>query len=271
VALGDPWVYNEHIEAGNNRKLAIQLFRALLNPASVPRRADQLYQEFCSGCHGRDLEGGRGPSLTSSVLPHGADDASLFHSIHAGFPDSGMPGWSAALSAAEIRSLVIFLIERRSASPPQRTNRILPASAIASEQHRFRVESVAEGLEAPWSIAFLPDHRMLVTERPGRLRTIERDKRLSAPIEGVPQTRNFGEGGMLSVALHPDYARTGWVYLCFSDIRQETSGPEVALIQIVRGRIRNGRWSMVGSAGDLARAATVLSSRPQSFRRAARL
>ena len=78
---------------------------------------------------------------------------------------------------------------------------------------RIRIETVASGLEHPWSLAFLPDGRMLVTERPGRLRFVARDGRLSAPIAGVPAVAAVGQGGLLDIALAPDFATTGTLYL----------------------------------------------------------
>ena len=85
-----------------------------------------------------------------------------------------------------------------------------------SEKHRFTVKTVAEGLEHPWSIAFLPDGRMLVTERPGHLRLVSAEGRLDPrPIQGLPAIAATGQGGLLDIALHPDYPRNGWIYLSY--------------------------------------------------------
>ena len=86
-----------------------------------------------------------------------------------------------------------------------------------SERHAFRVVTLVEGLAYPWSLAFLPDGRMLVTERPGRLRVVSKDFKLDPrPIEGVPQVAATGQGGMFDVALHPKYAENGWIYLAYN-------------------------------------------------------
>ena len=79
--------------------------------------------------------------------------------------------------------------------------------AAAPAQAEFRVETVAEGLEHPWSIAFLPDGRMLVTERPGRLRVIENGALREAPVEGVPEVFDSGQSGLLEVLPAPDFAQ----------------------------------------------------------------
>ena len=75
------------------------------------------------------------------------------------------------------------------------------AQDVSSERERFRVVTVAKGLENPWALAFLPDGRMLVTERPGRMRIVAKDGALSAPLTGVPTVRAAGQGGLLDVVL----------------------------------------------------------------------
>ena len=83
-------------------------------------------------------------------------------------------------------------------------------------KQRFHLVKVANGLEHPWGLAFLPDGRMLVTERPGRLRIVDGGKLVSEPIPGVPEVWADGQGGLLDVALHPDFAENGLVYLSYA-------------------------------------------------------
>jgi len=80
-----------------------------------------------------------------------------------------------------------------------------------------RVETVASGLQHPWGLAFLPDGRMLVTERAGRLRIVETNGTLSAPLGGVPTVAASGQGGLLDVALDPDFATNQLVYLTYAE------------------------------------------------------
>jgi glucose/arabinose dehydrogenase len=80
----------------------------------------------------------------------------------------------------------------------------------------YRAATVAEGLDRPWGLAFLPDGGMLVTERPGRLRRVSSDGVVSEPLAGVPPVYFRGQGGMLDVILHPDFARNRFVYLSYS-------------------------------------------------------
>ena len=80
-----------------------------------------------------------------------------------------------------------------------------------------KVTTVARGLEHPWGIAFLPDGRMLVTERPGSLRIVAKNGTLSAPLKGVPDVYASGQGGLLDVALDPQFAQNRLVYLSYSE------------------------------------------------------
>jgi glucose/arabinose dehydrogenase len=84
--------------------------------------------------------------------------------------------------------------------------------------HTIRVVPVAEGLDSPWSMVFLPDGDMLVTERPGRLRLIRDGILLGDPIAGVPEVQVRNNGGLMHVALHPDFENNGWIYLTYSKL-----------------------------------------------------
>jgi glucose/arabinose dehydrogenase len=92
--------------------------------------------------------------------------------------------------------------------------------------------TIAKGLEHPWSLAFLPDQRMLVTERPGRLRLVASDGRLSEPLAGVPRVYASGQGGLLDVALSPNFDKDRLVFLSFAEPGDGGAGTAVA-----RGRL----------------------------------
>ena len=102
---------------------------------------------------------------------------------------------------------------------------ILPAQAaermLRTEQGRVKLVEVATGLENPWSLAFLPDGRMLVTERPGRLRVVTREGTVSPPLSGVPAVHARGQGGLLDVVLSPDFVQDRTLFLSFA---QPTDG-----------------------------------------------
>lgn len=100
---------------------------------------------------------------------------------------------------------------------------------VGSELYRLRVKTVAAGLEHPWSVAFLPDRRLLVTERPGRMRIIDSSGKVSPPLEGVPQVAAVGQGGLLDVVLAPDFSQSRKIYFSFSELRDGGNGTSVAM------------------------------------------
>jgi glucose/arabinose dehydrogenase len=93
-----------------------------------------------------------------------------------------------------------------------------PIQNFKSEQGTLEVTTMTKGLEHPWALAFLPDRQgMLVTERPGNLRVVSADGKLSAPLSGVPQVWAKGQGGLLDVALSPDFKQDRTVYLSYAE------------------------------------------------------
>jgi glucose/arabinose dehydrogenase len=88
-------------------------------------------------------------------------------------------------------------------------------STQAQTQPGFRTEVVTADIPLPWGMAWLPDGDMLVTNRRGELYRVS-DGQLSEPLEGVPEVHVNGQGGLLDIALHPDYASNGWLYITYS-------------------------------------------------------
>ncbi len=106
-------------------------------------------------------------------------------------------------------------------------------AVVKSEKTGIRVEVIAGGLQNPWGLAFLPDGRALVTERPGRLRIIGKDNKLSDPVGGVPEVAAVGQGGLLDVVLSPDFAKDNLVFLSFAEPR----GAGASSTSVARGRL----------------------------------
>lgn len=104
--------------------------------------------------------------------------------------------------------------------------------ALPTEAGALKVETVARGLSYPWGLAFLPDGRMLVTERPGTLRLVSKDGKISEPLAGVPKVYAQGQGGLLDVALDPDFASNGLIYLSYAE-----PSPKGAATAVARGKL----------------------------------
>lgn len=106
----------------------------------------------------------------------------------------------------------------------------------------YAVRTVAQGLVHPWGLAFLPDGRMLVTERPGRVRLVEPDGAVSEPLAGAPNVYAAGQGGMLDIALDPDFAENRWVYISYAGSTATGAGPGGANTEVARARLVDGRF-----------------------------
>jgi glucose/arabinose dehydrogenase len=110
-----------------------------------------------------------------------------------------------------------------------------------SEKHTFRVATMVTGLVNPWSVAFLPDGRMLVTELAGRLRLVGQGFQLDPkPIEGLPELVAQGQGGLFDVVLHPQYAQNGWIYWAYN-----APGPGGWGTALARGKLLGHRMTEV--------------------------
>lgn len=203
----------------------------------------KLYEQNCASCHGADLEGGLGGPLIGDNWDYVKDYDDMAEYIARGNLEEGMPVFSEILSGPEIRSLVIFIREMNAKAKAAESVQAKSHDGVfKSEEATFRVENVVEGLKIPWSMAFMPDGRLLITERGGNLR-FAKDGKLSKPIAGTPEVLARGQGGLLEVALHPDYAENGWIYLGFTEKgEQENHDRDVGMTKIVRGRIDGDNW-----------------------------
>lgn len=109
------------------------------------------------------------------------------------------------------------------------------AQVLETPQHSYRITTFVDGLVQPWSMTWLPNGDMLVTERPGRLRLVRDGELLPTPVSGVPEVYYQGQGGLFDVVLHPDFEANGLVYLTFA---MPTSGNSATAV--VRGTYSDG-------------------------------
>ncbi|GGG25172.1 hypothetical protein GCM10010964_11490 [Caldovatus sediminis] len=146
-------------------------------------------------------------------------------------------------------SLALALIAALAASCAQGP----PSAPVRSDAATFRVTEFARGLEHPWGAVFLPDGSgdMLVTERPGRLRRVTADGRVSPPIPGVPEVAASGQGGLLDIALAPDFASSREIFFCHGSAVPEGG----ALTRLSRARLSADGTRLEGTA-------TVLDAGP---------
>lgn len=140
-----------------------------------------------------------------------------------------------------------------------------------SAEVTFDVVTVAKGLDHPWSMAWLPDGRMLVTERPGRLRIVAEDGTLSAPVEGLPAVDARGQGGLFDVVLSPTFARDGLIYWTYAEPREGGNGTAAARGRLVidgtRARVEGVQviWRMTPTLDSQQHFGSRLAFSPDGF------
>jgi glucose/arabinose dehydrogenase len=115
------------------------------------------------------------------------------------------------------------------------------AQTVRSSAGNLAVETVAKGLRHPWGLAFLPDGRLLVTERSGQMRIAMRDGKLSQPLAGVPRVFASGQGGLLDVVLDRDFARNNTIYFCFAEAADGGARTSLARARLAENRLEELR------------------------------
>jgi len=202
-----------------------------------------LYQTHCATCHGMKFQGGSAKSLADGVWQFGDTQEQMNRTIKFGIDHLGMPAYEKTLTDPQIKTLSAYLLEMENKAEAIKST--IPET-LRTLDYEIQVEVWTEGLEIPWSLAFLNEKTALVTERSGRLRTLDKGRLHSKPIEGLPEVVAEGQGGLLAVAFDPDYAEEGnqWIYLAFSHgLEIQPNGKRApAMTKLVRGRINGNNW-----------------------------
>lgn len=128
--------------------------------------------------------------------------------------------------------LILSVMACSKKNETEHTDTTTVGGIIESEKLKFRVDTLTDKLDNPWGLAFLPDGRILVTEKKGEIRIIKDGKLLDEKIENVPAVYDHGQGGLLDIALHPDYATNGWIYLSYAKPGEGGGGTTIARMKL---------------------------------------
>lgn len=216
----------------------------LLAAAAYAQPAAELYQNYCAGCHGAQMEGGQHSALRKTDWQYGGSRDQLLRTVRYGVAGTEMAAWSKVIPAEQVDAIVDYIIASRDALPPA------PAAkpdTLKLQDYTVHIERlVTEGFRsAPWGIEWVDEHRALISEQRGGLRWLIDGKLDPEPITGTPETIQYGTGGQLDIALDPDYANNGWVYMGYVH-PLGASGPteeRPAMTRIIRGRITDDhKW-----------------------------
>ena len=227
------------------RAFTISLALLLLSQQAQAQNASEaatLFRNYCAPCHGQDLQGGNAQSLVDAVWQFGSKRSHIMRNIKYGIADFAMPAFDAALSDRQINDLITFIFEKEKTSGATKP---LPPKSVHTLDYELRIEILAEGLDIPWSIAFTRPGNALITERPGNIRQLLAGQLLDEPVRDLPQVVHEGQGGLLDIAIDPEYSENGWIYLAYSHSLPPLSGEgrPLAMTRIVRGQIENNRWT----------------------------
>ena len=202
----------------------------LVEKQPAAKTARENYQQYCSSCHGEKVE-----AFVDRKWKHGNAKSDLMASITNGYPDLGMPTWKAVLSEKETSDMADLILvslkdvdKYKFASKP--TSNVFP-----SEGQTVKLDTVASGLKSPWGMAFLPDGDLLVTDRNGEVYRVGKGGQKTT-VSGGPSVVVEGQGGLLDVALHPDFAQNGFVYMSYSAMKME-GDQKLSSTAVVRSKL----------------------------------
>ncbi len=229
-------------------KLTLPMMLASLTfyaPASVS--ADELdgakiYQQHCASCHGEKLEGGIGSSFLNHIWNYGSHPQLIGMNIKFGIPNLEMPGFKEILNDEQIGTVVAYIVEQDAKSELAAPK--VP-DHIKTEHYNFKVDILADNIPSPWGIAFIDANKALITEQSGKLYLMLNGVVQKDVIKDTPNDIALGgQGGLLDVALDPDYGDNGWIYLSYSHGLGADGilSKAKVMTRVVRGRIRDGHW-----------------------------
>lgn len=230
-------LFSQHIKS----LLVAGLFSVLFISSNAQDGA-VLYATNCAQCHGADLNGGNATSLIDGIWQFGDGDSYKRRNIKFGIPHLGMPSYEKTLSDDEIASIMDYISDAEKSA-----GAVKPATpeTLETMDYDLNIETFADGLEIPWAIDFIDASTALITERPGRLRMVKNGVLLKEPIKNIPIVLHEGQGGLMDVAVDPEYDENGWIYLAYSHVLENvtTGNRPPAMTRIVRGKIENNMWT----------------------------
>lgn len=215
-----------HDAAGRNTQfnVAHQEVVLLADPATN-------YKNLCAGCHGEKID-----MFVDRKWKFGNKKEDLVKSVTFGHANEGMPAFGESLTDKEISGLADYILNGiKNVDKYTKTATDPISDVFKTEEMTIKLETVAEGLDIPWGMAFLPSGEMLVTDRNGKFYKVKADKSLQL-INGAPEVLAKGQGGLLDVALDPKFASNRLIYLSYSKFKN-VDGAVLATTAIMRAKL----------------------------------
>jgi glucose/arabinose dehydrogenase len=227
-------IYSQVIKTVIISSLALSILTFLiLKKQQTPdiKKTRELYLQYCANCHGEKLE-----RFAARQWVYGNSVNDVSSTIKNGRPPIGMPGYTKAMTDEQIRAMAEYMIAEVPKVPANEPPRFSIKDTIKSANFSFVLEEVTSGnLPIPWGLAFLPNGDMLVAEKSGKLYQVS--KSVMTQIEGLPQITVKGQGGLMDVAVHPQFKKNNFIYISYADGENSTS----VNTSIARAELKNGK------------------------------
>ncbi len=178
--------------------------------------AEGLYKEYCSGCHGNEIQ-----IFVNRSWRYGTDETELYNTISRGVEDDGMPAFEESFTEQQINDLVTYIqYHIVNLNRYEFDDDFSVSDTFAAAQFNYYLEEVAIGFNIPWGMAFFPDGGFLVTDKSGTLWKVANSGE-KIEISGVPAVVDYSQGGMLDVEVHPDFTSNNYIYLSYSKLSSQ--------------------------------------------------
>ncbi|MEM6629708.1 MAG: PQQ-dependent sugar dehydrogenase [Bacteroidota bacterium] len=183
----------------------------------APSLTEVQFTQYCSGCHGAQMQ-----AFVDREWKHGKTKDSIVLSIKSGFADAGMPAFDSTFSDQEVANLADYILTGLEKAAIYDFDEA-PSSNIFPTEAGFslQLDTIATGMKSVWGMAFLPDGSMLINDKSGEIYRHSEDAPMQK-VSGVPEVRYKGQGGLLDIELHPDFAANSWVYISYSKPMNDT-------------------------------------------------
>jgi len=198
---------------------------------SLADSAQLNYQNFCGGCHGEKMD-----AFVDRKWKHGSSKAEMYKAIKFGYADEGMPAFQAAFTDKAVNDLADYIVAGVENVKRYDLNAIvIKENYFPSESLAIKLDTILRDAKLPWGIAFLPGGGLLVTDRSGKLYKKTGRNNVDT-IAGLPPVLAEGQGGLLDIVLHPQFAKNKFIYLSYSAFKKTDSGV-VATTAIMRAAL----------------------------------
>ena len=240
LSIGDNYYWTNMNTKLSLLNLGLTLVITLPSPVQAEDlKPDFLYKQYCSGCHGAQLDGGLASALIKDQWQYGRDDFSIGNVIRYGIPGTSMVGWNRLFDDQQIDALADYIIDAQGKPPIAEP---IPEN-LQTEDYSIDAEIMA-ALDTPWAMEFVDNRRALITENNiGSLHWLIDGEIDPTPVTGIPEVdRATSTGGLMDIALDPKYEQNGWVYLSISHSENPDDVKAPGMTRIIRGRIKNHQW-----------------------------